>query len=326
MIAKKDYLKNLNDMTSDEKLLLLDRIDKWMEAYPSLCASFTSWEDAPVKDFDEGVLLCSCFRRALSFVENAYYFNAQKCLDMIRETLEEIVRIARPGGPRTETEKKENPIKAFVPKKPEPDEDGIVNRITEPDRQRMEKETVEEEEAKDTWRPQNLSGYIHLLSPSMQKECMEVKTKYYLPLREYRSRLESLAENPNATQEQRAEMAQKLTAVEESLAKFWNRVDEEYKKMTGHGIPDENVKEKKMSEFTKEDIDRISDEETREKQKAARIENNKKYLRRVDLPDCEETRNQLYVRATEMMEWGVKITARQMNNMQKFGVNISELQ
>lgn len=85
-------------MTADEKLLLIDNIDEWMEKYPQLRASVTSWEDAPVKDFDEGLLLCSCLRKAHSFIGSAYLFNAKKCLDMINDTLKEIVRIVRPGG------------------------------------------------------------------------------------------------------------------------------------------------------------------------------------------------------------------------------------
>ena len=109
-------MKNVLIMTEEEKMLLIDRADKWLEAYPALRASVTSWQDAPVKDFDEGLLLCSCLRRAKSFVESAYKFNAQKCLDMIQMTLKEIVSIAGLNAPRTESEKKAKPIKAFVPK------------------------------------------------------------------------------------------------------------------------------------------------------------------------------------------------------------------
>lgn len=322
MITKTEYLKNLTDMTTDEKLLLLDRVEQWQEAYPSLRASVTSWEDAPVKDFDEGILLCSCLRQARSFVEKAYYFNATRCLEMIRMTLDEVVRIARPGGPRTESEKKERPIKAFVPKSPQPDEDGRVRRISEAARARMEEEAMEKEAGADKWRPQNLNSYMHLLPAGLQQECRTVKQKYYLPLHEARARLESLCENPDATKEQRAEMAGKLVEAEDALAAFWEKVDKAYRQMTGHDVPEEPSREKKLSEFTKEDIENIADEEKREGMKLARIENNKKYLRRTDLPEGEETRSQLLLRARELHEWGIKITGRQEANMQKFGVPV----
>lgn len=325
MITKKDYLKNLNTMTTDEKMLLIDRTEKWLEAYPALRASVTSWEDAPVKDFDEGLILCSCLRRAHSFLDNAYGFNAKKCLDLIQETLKEIVRIARPGGPRTESEKKKKPIKAFVPKRQMPDEDGKVNALTENERIRLEQDTMADEAKNDRFRPQNLESYIHLLPKELQQECKNVQKKYYMPMREYRSRLESLTENPDATQEQRAEMAAYLVAAEEALAAFWEKVDKEYKKVTGQELPTESGKEKKLSEYTKEDIDKLDDEETKEKLKFSRVENNKKYLRRGDLPDCEETREQLAIRAREMQEWGVPLTKRHIANMQKYGVTVIEI-
>lgn len=325
MINKKDYLKNLNTMTTDEKLLLIDQAEKWIEAYPTLRASVTSWEDAPVKDFDEGLLLCSCLRRAHSFLDSAYKFNAKKCLDLIQETLKEIVRIAHPGGPRTESEKKKKPIKAFVPKKQIPDENGIIEKLTENDRIEQEKIAMDEEAKNDRFRPQNLNNYIHLLSKELQQECKNVQKKYYMPMREYRSRLESLAENPDATQEQRAEMAAYLVAAEEALAAFWEKVDKEYQKVTGQEIPTETIKEKKISDYTKEDIDKLDDEETKEKLKFSRVENNKKYLRRGDLPDCDETREQFSIRAREMQEWEIPLTKRHILNMQKYGVTIIEV-
>ena len=325
MITKKDYLKNLNTMTTDEKLLLIDRTEKWIEAYPTLRASVTSWEDAPVKDFDEGLILCSCLRRAHSFLDNAYGFNAKKCLDLIQETLKEIVRIAHPGGPRTESEKKKKPIKAFVPKRQMPDENGKVISLTEKERICQEQDAMEDEAKNDRFRPQNLESYVHLLPKELQQECKNVQKKYYMPMREYRSRLESLTENPDATQEQRAEMATYLVAAEEALAAFWEKVDKEYKKVTGQELSTESGKEKKLSEYTKEDIDKLDDEETKEKLKFSRLENNKKYLRRGDLPDCEETREQLAIRAKEMQEWGVPLTKRHIANMQKYGVTVIEI-
>lgn len=312
-------------MTTDEKLLLIERAEDWIEAYPSLRASVTSWEDAPVKDFDEGILLCSCLRRARSFVENAYGFNALKCLDIVQDTLKEIVRIARPNGPRTEREKKEKPIKAFVPRKAQPDENGNISKLTEEDRIGQEQAAMQEEARADKWRPQNLDAYIHLLPKEIQQECRSVQRKYYMPLREYRSRLESLTENPDATKEQRAEMAEKLVKAEELLMKFWEQVDHEYKKVTGQEIPTEPVKEKKLSEYTKEDIDALENGDTKEKLKFARIENNKKYLRRGDLPDTDETRQQFSIRAKEMQEWRLPLTKRHMANMQKYGITLTEL-
>lgn len=322
MITEKDFMKNILTMTEEEKMMLIDQADKWLEAYPALRASVTSWQDAPVKDFDEGLKLCSCLRRAKSFVESAYKFNAQKCLDMIQMTLKEIVSIAGPNAPRTEAEKKANPIKAFIPKKPLPDENGNVKNITESERKKLQSEAMEEEADMDKWRPQNLNAYKHLLPKEMQAECDKVQQKYYMPMREYRSRLESLVENPDATDAQRKEMAQKLVEAEEKLAAFWEGVDLEYKKVTGQEIPAEPEPQKRFVEFTKEDIDKMEEGEQKEKVKASRIESNKKYLRRSDLPDDDYTRSQMTMRADELQQWGIELTSKQLKNMKKFGVTI----
>lgn len=323
MINENQFMKNVLTMTEEEKMLLIDRADKWLEAYPALRASVTSWQDAPVKDFDEGLLLCSCLRRAKTFVQSAYKFNAQKCLDMIQTTLKEIVSIAGPNAPRTESEKKAKPIKVFVPKKPLPDENGKVHRISEEQRKKLQDEAMEEESAMDKWRPQNLNAYKHLLPKEMQAECDKVQQKYYMPMREYRSRLESLVENPDATDAQRKEMADKLVEAESKLADFWEGVDMEYKKVTGQELPDEqDAKEKRFTEYTKEDIDKMEEGEQKEKVKTSRIESNKKYLRRSDLPDDEATRQQMTIRADELMKWGIELTPKQLKNMKKFGVTI----
>lgn len=316
-------MKNILTMTTEEKMLLIDQADKWLEAYPALRASVTSWQDAPVKDFDEGLRLCSCLRQAKSFVNNAYGFSAQKCLDMIQMTIKEIVRIAQPAGPRTESEKKTKKIKAFIPKAPLPDEDGNVKKITESERKDMQEKAMAEEADMDKWRPQNLAAYQHLLPKQMQNECAKVQQKYYMPIREYRTRLESLVENPDATDEQRKEMAARLVEAEEALAKFWEGVDAEYRKVTGKDIPEApEVKEKRFCEFTKEDIDKMEEGEQKEKVKASRIEANKKYLRRSDLPDNDETRTQMTARADELMKWGIDLTPKQLKSMKKYGVTI----
>lgn len=323
MITPNDYMKNILTMTTEEKMLLIDRADKWLEAYPALRASVTSWQDAPVKDFDEGLLLCSCLRRAKSFVESAYKFNAQKCLDMIQLTIKEIVAIASPQAPRTDSEKKTNKIKAFIPKAPLPDENGNVKKISEDERKKLQSEAMAEESAMDKWRPQNLDAYKHLLPKEMQIECNKVQQKYYMPLREYRARLESLVENPDATDEQRKEMAAKLVDAEEKLAAFWEGVDNEYRKVTGQEIPNApETKEKRLAEFNKEDIDKMEEGELKEKTTASRIESNKKYLRRSDLPDDDATRQQMALRAEELMQWGIELTAKQIKNMKKFGVPV----
>ena len=316
-------MKNILTMTTEEKMLLVDRAEKWLEIYPSLRASVTSWQDAPVKDFDEGLLLCSCLRQAKSFVANAYGFNAQRCLDMIQDTIKEIVRIARPAGPRTESEKKTKKIKAFIPKQPLPDENGLAHRITESEREEMHNHAMQEEAAMDKWRPQNLAAYKHLLPKPMQNECDKVKEKYYMPIREYRNRLESLVENPDATDKQRKEMAERLVEAEEKLAAFWEGVDAEYQKVTGKQIPEApEAKEKRFCEFTKEDIDKMEEGEQKEKVKASRIEANKKYLRRSDLPENEDTRQQMSMRAEELMQWGIQLTPKQIKSMKKYKVAI----
>lgn len=323
MIEKKDFLTIVTNMPESKKRDTARRAEEWRKKYPALRAAVTSWQDAPVKDLDEGLLLCSCLRRAESFVTNAHKMNVQRCLRIINETLAEIIRIAGPAGPRTEKQKKERPVKAFIPRKPMPDETGHTPQISEQQRKRLEEEAMEEEERNDRFRPQNLKEYMHLLPVTLQAECRRVKDTYYMPLREYRSRLESLAENPNATDEQRAEMAQKLVEAENKLATFWNRVDTEYKRATGT-LPTAGEPKKEFSEYTQTDIEAVTDDKLREKLKRIRIENNKRYLRRTDLPECDETRRQMRLRAAELQAWNVKITNVQRLNMEKFGAAVTE--
>lgn len=315
-------LKNINIMTETEKKEVIKKAEEWMQKYPQLKAVVKSWQDAPVKDFDEGVELCSCLRQARSFVDNAYKFSASKCLDMIYLTLNEITQVVGGIKPRTEEEKKTKSIKAFVPKQPAPDENGKTNRISPEQRKEMENKAMDEEKEMDKWRPQNLAGYMHLLPQNIQKECNDVQKKFYMPLREYRTRLESLVENPNATDEQRREMAERLVNTENELANFWNKVDAEYKKATGQQLPDTPETGKRIQDYTKEDIDKMPESEVKESVKKQRIENNKKYLRRQDLPDNEETKQQLSLRAEELQQWGVTITKKQMENMKHFGVTL----
>lgn len=319
-------MKSIYQMTTDEKLLLLDRAEQWAEAYPSLMASVKSWEDAPVKDVDEGLTLCRVLAGAESFLSSARLFEVKSCLTQIKIRVDEIIRIVRPLRPRTDKEIADGvKFQAFIPKDPEPDEDGTVNKITEQERLKLEQEAMDEEEQADRWRPQNLKEYIHLLSSQTQMEAARVKEMFYMPMREARARMESLAENPDATDEQRKEAAQRLVKAEEKLAAFWHKVDCEYAAVTGRELPEDfTEKEKKLSDYTKEEIDCIEDEELREKMKQARIENNKKYLRRKDLPDNEETRIQLQLRMQEQEEWGVKIAGKQMENLKSFGIVLEE--
>lgn len=309
-------------MTENEKKEVMQKTEEWMQKYPALKASVKSWEDAPVKDFDEGVELCSCLRQARSFVDNAYKFSATKCLDMIYITLNEITKLVGGIAPRTEEEKKINRIKAFVPKQPAPDENGKANRISPEQRKEMETNAMNEEQEMDKWRPANLAGYMHLLPKELQQECNNVQKKFYMPLREYRSRLESLVENPNATDEQRKEMAEKLVKTENELADFWAKVDRAYKQATGQPLPETPETVKRTQDFTKQDIEQMPDSEQKEMVQKQRIENNKKYLRRQDLPDNEETRQQLSLRAEELQQWGIAITKKQMENMKQFGVTL----
>ena len=316
-------MKTINSMTTDEKLKLLHSAEEWAEAYPSLMASVKSWQDAPVKDMDEGLALCAALEGSQSFIDSARLFEVQGCLRQIKIRIDEIIRIVRPLRPRTDVEVKEGvKFRAFIPNEDAPDEDGTVHSHTEEQRKALEQKAMDEEQEADKWRPQGLKEYLHLLSRQTQLEAQQVKERYYMPLREARARLESLVENPDATDDQRAEAAQRLVKAEDALAAFWAKVDREYAAVTGRELPQEPVQEKKLSDFTKEEIERIEDEGQREALKAARIENNKKYLRRKDLPDNEDTRIQLTLRLEEQKAWGVKVTAKQLENVAGYGVKV----
>ena len=77
---------------------------------------------------------------------------------------------------------------------------------------------------------------------------------------------------------------------------------------------------KKPAECTKAEIDAIADPALQHKYEEIRIEANKKYLRRTDLAHTDEWREQVRLRAKELVDWEVKITEKIRKVMELAGV------
>ena len=73
----------------------------------------------------------------------------------------------------------------------------------------------------------------------------------------------------------------------------------------GSGLPPIG---KKPAECTKAEIDAIADPALQHKYMEIRIEANKKYLRRTDLNETDEWKEQVRLRSQELIDWEVKIT------------------
>ena len=311
-------------MNDEEKKSYLERVARWTdETYPQLCALVDSYDATEVKDFDEGLKLASALVKARDFVNNAYRYDARKRLERINMLLREV---------------REKSGLAKLATRSADDKRHFTARITPPAAE--EEETVEqgsstakteqkEGESVSGRRPEHLSQYIDMLSDGLKQEAATISSLYDM-LYHWRGRAEYLADDPRATKELIAEAAQNAVKYEQRILNFWERVDAEYAKKTGTEVNPEYIAkldkeaailskevEKKAGEYTKQEIEAMTDEEKRAACKAARILANQKFIRRSDLQMTEERKEQIKLRAQELKEWGITLTKKQQDSLDK---------
>ena len=306
MITKKDFMKDYKQMTSAEQKDYIERVEKWNdETFPQLMAQVTSWMNVPVKEFNEGQKLCSAIIRARPFlIASRSYRDVKVVLDKMNSLLVEVRKksglsqlATRPAGDKRKWF-------AATEVKSAPDENGVV--------------TVKkyEEPEVDGRRPQHVSEYVHLLPKSLQQEAMNLK-QMHMELAMYRGEAEELSKDAHATKEQIAEKARKALDTEQRIRLLYATIDAAYKKATNQKLNEDEeallMQEeeqpatfKRAGEYTKAEIDAMAPGKTKDDITAARIDADKRYLRR-DVKVTDEYKQQLELRIKELVEWGVEI-------------------
>ena len=318
MITKKEFMKDYKQMSSEEQKDYFERIEKWNdETFPQLMAQATSWMNVPIKEFNEGLKLVSAINRARPFVvAHRSYRNVDVVLNKMRSLLAEVQEKSGRSKLRTIPAGDTRKWFAATEVKSAPDENGVV--------------TVKkyEEPEVDGRRPQHVSEYIHLLPKSLQQEAMNLK-QMHMELAMYRGEAEELSKDAHATKEQIAEKARKAVDTEQRIRLLYATIDAAYKKATGQKLNEDEeallMEEeqpaafKRAGEYTKAEIDAMAPGKMKEDLTAARIDADKRYLRR-DRPVTDEYKQQLELRIKELMEWGVEIGDKGKQKLTEAGI------
>ena len=306
MITKKEFMKDYKQMTSAEQKDYIERVERWNdETFPQLMAQVTSWMNVPVKEFNEGLKLVSAINRARPFVvAHRSYKDVTVVLKKIQSLLHEIREKSGLSRLREIPAGDKRKWFAATEVKSAPDENGVV--------------TVKkyEEPEVDGRRPQHVSEYVHLLPKSLQQEAMNLK-QMHMELAMYRGEAEELSKDAHATKEQIAEKARKAVDTEQRIRLLYATIDAAYKKATNQKLNEDDeallMQEeeqpatfKRAGEYTKAEIDAMAPGKTKDDITAARIDADKRYLRR-DVKVTDEYKQQLELRIKELVEWGVEI-------------------
>lgn len=307
-------------MNETEKRDYIQRVDKWTEeTFPELMAHAESWITVPEKDYDEGVILASALRSAQGFINNAQRYEAKKAIQILNSHLTDVrnksglskVKVREAGDKRK--------FIAIVPSRGIPQEDGTL------------KQRKFEEVDVDGRRPGHISQYINMLPNTLRIEAEGIKSMY-LELADYRHNLEVLSKDPRVSDEARADFAKKCVKAEQKIRSLWDRIDRAYNKATGQTDDDDDEETevspaampmKRSGEYTKVEIEAMQDEEMKELCKNARIDLNKKYVRRGDVKITPEYREQLSLRIRELMDWGENVPKKAYKMCQEAGVTVS---
>lgn len=328
MLKKSDYLKSYMRMNETEKLEYLAGVKTWTEeTYPRLAALDDSWKETDMKDFDEGLKLASALQKAQGFLSTYMRYDAKRRLDVLNKLLSE-VRIksgmsklsSRPVGDTRRFTAVIPPVAKKV------DEEGVIQPAKP-----FVQPTVSER------RPEHLSQYIDMLPAELKKESEGI-TSLYDQLAHWRGRAEYLVTDPRADKEMVARAAQKTVKIEEMILNFWARVDMAYEKATGKKVDADMEKElldeaaalqkaeqKSPGDYTREDIEALTDEKEKEVRKRARIEANKKYLRRKDSQMTDERKEQFSLRLNELIAWGITPSANVLEIAKENNIDIPNL-
>lgn len=293
MITEKEYLKDYRTMNEEEKKDYLDRVKRWTdETFPELLALAECWMKVPVKDFDEGCRLVSAIVRAKDFLRDVQRYEARRALTKMNLFLQEVRQKSGLAKKATRGPVGTVRYKAIVPDKGAPDEEG-----------NMTARQYEEQEV-DGHRPKEFALYKDKLPKSLRDKGEKELSAMYLELAEYRGTLEVMAENPNVSDEARADMAQKAIASEQKIRAFWTNVDAALNGTYTEQETSTADSMKRPGDFTRAEIEAMKDVRQQEVCRKARVEGNKKYINRSDVKITEEYKEQLRLRIEELMEWG----------------------
>lgn len=311
MITEKEYLKDYRTMNEEEKKDYLDRVKRWTdETFPELLALAECWMKVPVKDFDEGCRLVSAIVRAKDFLRDVQRYEARRALNKMNLFLQEVRKKSGLAKKATRGPVGTVRYKAIVPDDGAPDEEG-----------NMTARQYEEQEV-DGRRPKEFALYKDKLPKSLRDKGEKELSAMYLELAEYRGTLEVMAENPNVSDEARADMAQKTIASEQKIRAFWTNVDAA---LNGtYTEPETSTADsmKRPGDFTRAEIEAMKDVRQQEVCRKARVEGNKKYINRSDVKITEEYKEQLRLRIEELMEWGENLPKKTAEVATAAGISI----
>lgn len=311
MITEKEYLKDYRTMNEEEKKDYLDRVKRWTdETFPELLALAECWMKVPVKDFDEGCRLVSAIVRAKDFLRDVQRYEARRALNKMNLFLQEVRKKSGLAKKATRGPVGTVRYKAIVPDDGAPDEEG-----------NMTARQYEEQEV-DGRRPKEFALYKDKLPKSLRDKGEKELSVMYLELAEYRGTLEVMAENPNVSDEARADMAQKAIASEQKIRAFWTNVDAA---LNGtYTEPETSTADsmKRPGDFTRAEIEAMKDVRQQEVCRKARVEGNKKYINRSDVKITEEYKEQLRLRIEELMEWGENLPKKTAEVATAAGISI----
>ena len=323
MTTKFKQLKSYKRMDEKEKLEYLANVEKWTEeTYPRLAALDDSWKEADMKDYFSGLELVSALQKAQGFLASHMRYDAKKRLEVLNRLLIEVRTKA--GMKRISHQVKHT---ALVPGPAKVNEEGVE----------VPRKPFEMPEVSDR-RPEHISQYIHLLPENLRNESKGI-AGLYDQLAHWRSRAEYLALDPRADRHMVSRAAKNTVKYESMILNFWQRVDLEYAKAVKGKEEAELMAElareaellakpevKSAGEYTKVEIDAMEDEEMAENCKKARIEANKKYLRRDDTQMNDERKAQMQLRASELLEWGLQLSMKAIALFEKYGVDIPQVE
>lgn len=323
MTTKIKQLKSYKRMDEKEKLEYLANVEKWTEeTYPRLAALDDSWKEADMKDYFSGLELVSALQKAQGFLASHMRYDAKKRLEVLNRLLIEVRTKA--GMKRISHQVKHT---ALVPGPAKVNEEGVE----------VPRKPFEMPEVSDR-RPEHISQYIHLLPDNLRNEAKDI-AGLYDQLAHWRSRAEYLALDPRADRHMVSRAAKNTVKYESMILNFWQRVDLEYAKAVKGKEEAELMAElareaemlakpevKSAGEYTKAEIDAMEDEEMEENCKKARIEANKKYLRRDDTQMNDERKAQMQLRASELLEWGLQLSMKAISLFEKYGVDIPQVE
>lgn len=348
-----NQMKLLLQMNSKElKAYYSNLVHYKEETLPRLFALEDAWEEQDFKDYDEGLQLVLAFQTAKSFVTSAYRFDVEDRLRRINGFIEAIAKWFQRFHPEIKEEiQKGNADKsvlhltqshpvynekgehtgygnvAFAPPAPMPDEDGNIP----PQKTFIEAVNDMEQQVGNGYK--HVSDILHLLSPETRKRALSLPD-LYLSLTSLRQKCELLYTNKRASETDRKYFADQLTKTEDNILNIYEHIKMEVEAANGMVISEEaknkilqeaeKFKERiqKPGEYTKDDIDLLPEGEEKESLRAARIERNKKFLRRKDIQTSPEHAEAMRIAATELLEWGIKITPAIIENLRRHGVTL----